>query len=138
MSIFSDIATTVKLTREIKAARRLGCRVHTTWTKEAFPDSSNKASSWPWTLEGCHFAGTELNKPIHEVFQLFDEETRHALTFTPDNPEDPAGWIERARLWQQALKPALPPDQYYAAMSEIWKDYCRAMHTARAERKEVS
>lgn len=134
MSILTDIATAVKLTKEIKEARRLGCRVHTTWTKEVFPDSTNKASYWPWTLEGCHFAGSELNSSICAVFETFDEETRHALTFTPDKPEETAGWIERARFWQQALKPTLPHDQYYAAMSSLWADYRRAMQANRAAR----
>ncbi len=133
MNIFTDIVTAVKLTKEVKRARRLGCRVDTIWTK-VFPDKTNKASYWPWTMEFCHFATTELNAPIRAVFETFDEETRHALTFTPENPTEPAGWIERARFWQQALKPALPPQQYYAAMSEIWKDYNRAMQATRVAR----
>lgn len=126
MNIFSDIAAAVKLTREVREAQRLGYKVHTSWTKEVFPVRSGGARDWPWTMEGCCFSGTEFSAPIREVFRLFDEQTRRALLKSP-SAWDFDGYIERARFWQQALKPALPRDQYYAAMSSLWKDYLRAM-----------
>lgn len=138
MKYLADIATAVKLTKEVSEARRRGYRVQTTWTKEVFPDKASKASYWPWTREHDIFVCTELNAPIWEVFRFFDEETRHVLTFTPENPEEPAGWIKRARFWQRALKLALPPDQYYSAMSSIWADYRRAMAASKAAQTAVA
>ena len=55
---------------------------------------------------------------VKAVFQSFDEDTQHTLTFTPDY------FPERVRFWQRHLKPALTPEQYSAAILTIIQ-WCR-------------
>lgn len=76
---------------------------------------------WSWTLESCLFYSAD-DVAIRDVFNTFDEATQKALTFAPDTT---AGFVERAQLWKEALRPALPPEQYHRAMTRILDWYIK-------------
>lgn len=120
--IFKDITTAAKLTVEIRKARKAGTgvRVQRTYTIPLVD-----IGCWSWTLEGSMFAlSGDLKNAVKAVFLTFDEETQHALTFVP---KVPGGWAARARMWQRALKPALPPSQYHTAMTMILSGYIKCV-----------
>lgn len=78
-----------------------------------------RPSYWGWTPESCLFYSND-NIAIRDVFRTFDEATQKALTFVPKTT---AGFVERAQLWKEALRPALPPEQYHRVMVRIL-DWC--------------
>lgn len=110
MNILQDIKTAVKLTGEIRKARKEGATLetHKVWL---LPEI--KITYWGWTIEAGHMCGTDMGKAVRDVFYTLPEETQHALTFTP---KEPRGWIDRARFWQRELKPALEPKTYHEVM----------------------
>lgn len=110
MTFLQDYVDGLKTIREarksgmtVKAGRELHCI---------------QTSSWYATMEGCLLQG-ELNTAVKTVFDRFDEETKHALTFSPSHGE----WAERAGFWKDALRPVLSPKQYSAAMEAILSHY---------------
>lgn len=117
-NIFSDITTAVKLTAEVRRARKEGAAVEVrkTWTIPVI-----KTGYWGWTMESCLFY-REGWKSIAAVFNTFPEEVQHALTFAPKRGE----WMNRVRFWQEQLRPALPPKQYHDAMIILthWGCHC--------------
>ena len=70
---------------------------------------------WSWTPEVCLDFTRPTRAAVREIFRTFDSETQHRMTFAPKRGE----LVQRARLWREALKPALPPEQYYEAMLKI-------------------
>ncbi len=114
MSIIHDISTAVKLTGEIRDARRAGCDVRVMIRRTPTVRRGRKPDFWAWTMESTLFTG-DLGDAIHAVFKEFDEPTRHALTFAPDSSE----WPARIQLWENALCDALTPEQYTAAMLRL-------------------
>lgn len=119
--IFEDITTAVRLTTEIHKARREGASVR---VQKTYIIPVVKTGYWGWTMESCLLASNKkLNDAVSAIFYTFDEETQHALTFTPKNPGD---WVERAQMWRRELKPVLSDKEYHAAMSMIlgWYIQC--------------
>lgn len=115
MTILQDYVNGFK---EIRAARKSGMTIKAV---KAVPRI--QTGYWGWTMESTIFSG-ELARAVNVIFDGFDEETKHALTFTPS----PGEWAERARFWKNVLQPALPPSQYSAAMQVILSHY---VHCAR-------
>lgn len=114
MSILQDYVDGFKT---IRAARKSGMTAKAVKVVHCIP-----TSYWCGTMEGCMLQG-ELNAAVKSVFDRFDEETKHALTFTPS----PGEWAVRARFWQIALRPVLSPKQYSVAMEAILSHYIRCV-----------
>ena len=109
--LFAAVKLTMALRREERKKSAENIRDQPTQTVPRI-----KSGYWGWTGEAMLTypktpKGTE--GAVVAIFKTFDEETQHALTFTPYTSHD---WLERAKFWQQALKPHLPPKQYSAAM----------------------
>ncbi len=117
-NIFSDITTAVKLTGEVRKARKEGANleVRKTWAVPML-----KMGCWPWTMESCLFYG-EKWQPVVDVFDALPEDTQHALTFAPKDGE----WTDRVRFWKEHLRPVLPPKQYHEALLILirWGSQC--------------
>jgi len=82
-----------------------------------------KTTYWAWTMEACLMNGGETEKAVRGAFYSLPEETQQSLTFTPEKSGE---WAERARFWQQLLKPALPPKMYHEVMLTFvhWYAHC--------------
>ena len=81
------------------------------------------------TVEGgCLFAASrnDVYPTVKAVFDTMPPATRHILLFSPKTGE----WVERAQFWREALRQALPDQQYYVAMSIILKWYIRCVKVA--------
>ena len=120
MKILQDVATAVKLTGEVRKARKAGAdaiKVQPIWTVPML-----RIGYWGFTGEACILYGKEF-RPVVDVFKTFPEEVQHRLTFSPKDGE----WGDRVRFWQDALRPVLEPHLYYAAISRIirWGIRCR-------------
>ena len=70
---------------------------------------------WSWTAEACLDFTRPTREAVREVFRTFDEDVQHSMTFAPQRGE----WVQRAKLWKEALRPVLPPEQYHEAMAKI-------------------
>lgn len=114
MNIIRDISTAVKLTGEIRDARKAGCDVRIVIDRMPTASGNRKPDLWAWTMESTLFTG-DLGRMIHDVFKGFDEPTQRALTFAPASGE----WPARIQLWEDALCDALTPEQYTAAMLRL-------------------
>lgn len=120
MKILQDVATAVKLTGEVRRARRAGAasvKVQPIWKVPVL-----HIGYWGFTGEACILYEKEF-RAVADVFDSFPEEVQHRLTFAPEDGE----WGDRIRFWQDALRPALEPRLYYAAISRIirWGIRCR-------------
>lgn len=114
MNILRDIQTAVKLTGEIRKARKAGASAVQIKPVYKVPYVDLKPA-WYNTIEGCqaHKLGRETDRALEKVFKGIPYEAQRRLEFTPD---EPGGWAERARFWQQELRPVLPPKSYHAVM----------------------
>ena len=85
-----------------------------------------KLDYWPETVEYGLLHGRQL-EVVRDVFKGLDETAQHALTFTPVT----GGWADRARFWQQQLRPVLPPATYHAVMMKFisWYKHCLRLAT---------
>ena len=126
MKFLQSLKTAIKITREINAAAEAGASA--VQLKRLYSVPRLKISYWGFTMESCLLSGGKW-QPVVDVFRAFDEETQHALTFSPN---DPKGFVERAKFWQSALRPALPPELYHEAMLKIINKYA---HCLRAIKK---
>ncbi len=124
MTIFQDIKTAVKMTGEIRRARKAGVsaiQLRPVYRVPYIPFGP----AFPNTIEGCKVLnmGREVSQAVAEVFYGFPYEVQRRLEFTP---EEPGGWAKRARFWQEQLKPALPPKMYHAVMMKVigWYAHC--------------
>lgn len=117
-NIFTDIATAVKLTGEIRRARKAGAQIKPVYTVPVL-----KTGYWGWTMEFCLMRDRETERAVEAVFNTLPEPVQHFLTFTPKNPGD---WAERARFWQQQLRPVLPSKMYHTIMARFigWYIHC--------------
>jgi len=118
VDIFNDIKTAVRLTGEIRKARRDGYRLE---VKKTLSVPVVRFGYWGFTMESSILHG-ELGKAVRTVFKTLPEGQQHALTFTPEKGE----WAARARFWKALLKPVLSSNQYHEAMSKIigWYVHC--------------
>lgn len=85
-------------------------------------------SYWCGIMEWGLFYG-DLEHAIRAVFNSFDPQIQHDLTFTQKAAGD---WIARANLWRSALKPALPAEWYYPTMSKIYAHYRKCIMRRKA------
>lgn len=99
-NLFTDIKTAVRLTGEVRSARKQGVKVTTCYRVPLL-----KTGYWGWTMEGCLLDGPKWRAAI-AAFDALPEATRYALTFTPQRPGE---WVERAQLYRDLWRPALPP-----------------------------
>ena len=123
-NIFTDIAAAVKLTGEVRKARKEGAdsvKIKPVYTVQCV----TLKPAYLNTIEGCLTweLGREADRSVMEVFKSLPYETQRRLEFTP---KEPGGWADRARFWQQQLKPALPTDMYHAVMIRLisWYAHC--------------
>lgn len=96
--------------------------------REVWPIPVIDIGCWTFTMETCLLTG-ELEKTVRSVFTTFPEVIQHALTFTPES----GGWVDRAKLWQTALKLALSPKQYHAALRKILAHYTKVVRRRQRE-----
>lgn len=113
-TFISDFVVGVKAIKAARGMRKRGATGIEIVPIKAIPVVN--IGYWSWTPEAC-LAFPKVPEGTREavkaVFQSFDEDTQHTLTFTPDY------FPERVRFWQRHLKPALTPEQYSAAILTI-------------------
>ena len=119
-----DLRTAVKVTKAVKEARKRGATGVKIQPVKTVPFVD--FGRWSWTAEALlpypkHPSGTR--EAVKAVFNSFDDETQHRLTFGPG--DHPGAMVERAKFWQKALKPSLTREQYSAAILTIL-DWCIA------------
>ena len=120
MKILQDIATAVRLTGEVRKARKNGASgVH---VKPVYTVPVVRLGYWGFTMEGCLFYGPKW-QPLRDVFDNLPEKTQHELTFAPKAGE----WGDRVRFWKQELRNTLEPDLYHEMISTLirWGIRCR-------------
>ena len=116
--LLGDLVTAVKLTKEVRRARKQGATSIKLLPVKTVPIV--KPEYWGWIAEATLDysktpAGTR--EAVKSVFNTLDEETQHMLTFGPG--DGPHAWTDRVRFWQRALKSCLTPQQYSAAILTI-------------------
>lgn len=123
-NIFTDIATAVKVTGEIRKARKAGADA--VQVKPGYTVPMLKTTYWTWTMEACLMRGGDAERAVVAVFNALPEPVQHSLTFSPQKAGE---WADRARFWQQQLKPALPPEMYHKVMILFisWYAHCLRM-----------
>lgn len=131
--VISDIKTAVKLTRKIRETRKAGADGAKIEIKPLYERPVLNIPYWSFTPEACILHGLygDLGRAVADVFNSFDEETQKGLTFIPKTTQ---GFTERARFWQQKLKPILTPEQYYEAIFKIL-DWCIRCVKGRGEKE---
>ena len=128
MNILQDIKAAVKLTGEVRKARKAGAsglQVRPVYRLPAL-----RLGYWTQTMEACLMRGGDTEKAVVKAFEAFPEQVQHSLTFYP---KEPGEWVERARFWQRELKPALTPEMYHEVMLLFVGRYIRCLRA----RKEV-
>lgn len=127
--ILSDIKSTINLTRKLRKTRKkMACADETVAVKSVCSIPVFKTSSWGFTPEFCILHG-DTGKAVQTVFETFDIETQHALTFAP---KDAGAFVERVRFWQRMLKPVLPSAQYHQAIMAILDWSIKVIKTGKA------
>jgi hypothetical protein len=118
------------IVREIKSTVDLFCAIHRAAKNDSLQVKKIRdipivnLGYWGATPEGCLFYQKKWS-PVRDVFDSFDEETQHALTFAPKDGE----WVERIRFWQKELRPVLDSKLYHEAMLKLirWSIRCQKM-----------
>ena len=120
MKILQDIATAVRLTGEVRKARKTGASG--VQVKPVYTVPAVRLGYWGFTMEGCLFYGPKW-QPLRDVFDNLPEKTQHELTFAPKAGE----WGDRVRFWKQELRNTLEPDLYHEMISTLirWGIRCR-------------
>lgn len=125
MNILQDIKTAVKLTGEIRKARKNGAdsvQARLVYTLPcvnlgpAYGNTMERGLSWRM--------GKETDRAILEVFKRLPHDMQRWLNFTPEKPGE---WVERARFWQRELKPVLPADMYHKTMALFIGHYAKCL-----------
>ena len=121
-NILTDITTALKLTGDVRRARKAGADA--VKVQPIFEIPVFDFGYWSWTMEACLYYGKEF-KVVGEVFKTFPKEIQHRLTFAPKAGE----WGNRVRLWQDAMRPVLEPELYHIAIIKLirWGIHCRKM-----------
>ena len=124
--ILGDLVTVVKLTKEVRKVRNQGAYGVKLLPVKTIPIV--KPGYWGWIAEAVlDYPKTPIGtrEAVKSVFDTFDEETQHMLTFGPG--DSPHSWTDRMKLWQRELKPYLTPKQYSAAILTMleWAIECR-------------
>lgn len=127
MHIFADIKTAVKLTGEVRKARKAGASAVQLLSLYLIPVIKPKPA-YLNTIEGCMTwnLGRDIHQAVSEVFYSLPYDVQRRLEFTPN---EPGAWIERARFWQGQLMPALPPKMCHVVMMKFigWYAHCLRM-----------
>ncbi|MCI9466934.1 MAG: hypothetical protein HFE99_07435 [Ruminiclostridium sp.] len=120
MNFLRSLRTAIAITHEVNAMEKAGASA--VQLKRLYSVPVVRPSYWGFTMEACLLYVGKW-KPVVDVFRSFDEKIQHALTFHPGSPK---GFVERAKFWQSALKPALPSELYHEAMLKIthWYAHC--------------
>lgn len=123
MSIFQDIRTAVRLTGEVRKARKSGASGVELRTFKIMP-ITELAPCFLNTPEGCQCwqCGRDTYQTVKGVFDALPYETRRQLECTPA----PGEWVERVEFWRQQLKPVLPEKTYHTVMMKFinWYAHC--------------
>ena len=123
-NIFTDVLTAVKLTGEIRKVRKSGASAAQIKPVYTVPYVTFKPA-YLNTIEGCLTwkCGRDADRAVMEVFKSLPYEVQRRLDFSP---QEPGEWVERARFWQQQLKPVLPPKMYYSVILQLleWYIHC--------------
>ncbi len=130
INILKDVSAAVEAFGAIRRARKRGANRVKIEVKAVKTLPVVTLSYWGQTMEGCLFTGKEW-KPVRDVFDSLDADTQRALTFTPQDGR----WADRARFWQEQMKPALPPEIYHRAMLKLthWFAHCVRMRLEAAK-----
>ncbi len=122
-NIFSDIKTAVKMTGEIRKARKAGATA--VQLRPVYRVPAVRFGYFTFTMEACLIYGDAF-KAVCATFETLPEDTQHALTFTPEKPGE---WVKRAKFWQQQLQPVLAPEMYhYVILTFVhWYAHCLRM-----------
>jgi len=127
MNILQDIKTAANVFGEVRKARKTGAsavQVRPVYTVPVY----NPKPCFLNTIEGPQAwnHGRDVYKAVSEVFHSLPYETQRRLEFTPEQPGE---WVERAQLWQQQLRPTLPPKMYHDVMALFihWYAHCFRM-----------
>lgn len=127
MNILQDIKTAVKLTGEIRKARKAGAcavQIRPVYTVPCVTFGAAYANTIEFGL--TWELGRDIDLAVRGVFKGFPYEVQRWLEL---DPEGPGAWAERARFWQRELRPALPPKTYHAVMVLFvnWYAHCLRM-----------
>lgn len=97
-NIITDAAQAVRITKEIRTARKQGQSVGTTRRVPLI-----RTGYWDWTMESGLFYDKpqEVKQAIRTVFRELPEEVQHSLCFTPNTE---AEFVARAQFWKEALR----------------------------------
>ena len=122
-----DIQTAVKLTGEIRKARKAGAnavQIRPMYTVPCVTFGPAYANTVEFGLTWNLPRDTDL--AVRKVFKALPYETQRWLEFTPRGA---VGWVERARFWQRELRSVLPPKSYHAVMALFanWYAHCLRM-----------
>ena len=127
MTILQDIKTAVKMTGQIRKARKAGADAVQIKPVYTIPCISFGPALYN-TMEGClmHRLGPEADCAVKEVFKNLPYEIQRHLEFTPEKPGE---WVERAHFWAEELKPVLPTGMYHKVMALFtgWYVHCLRM-----------
>lgn len=104
-AIVSDLVVGVEAIKTARRIRKQGANKVTIATAKTVPVVN--FGYWGWTPEWClKYPGTR--DTVRAVFHNFSKDVQHKLTFSPNDGE----LVERAKLWQEALRPVLSAKQY--------------------------
>ena len=132
-NIFTDIAAAVKVMGKIREARNAGADAVRIEPIRIMPIATLSLGFLD-IMEGCSAwnMGRETYQAVKEVFDSLPEKTKRDLAPTPEKPGE---WVERARFWQNLLKPALPPKMYHTVIARFIGQY---IHCLRLRREKKS
>ena len=114
MNLLKDIATAVKLTGEVRKARKEGASGVQVKPVYKVPFFGGPGVGFAGTAESCTLAWyPDLYAAVRDVYDSFDYETKRQLLFTDGSI------VDRVKFWQKALRPVLEPKIYHRTMQVI-------------------
>ena len=135
MQLLQDIKSAVRLTGEIRKARKAGasgaqlrpyCSIPVVTLKPAHLNTMEGSLVWNVSRDAYQF--------VQEIFDTLPHEAQRRLEYSP---EAPGAWAERARFWRRELKSALPPKMYHRVMALFISWYIRCLRRARAQEATI-
>ena len=120
MAFISDLKLGLKAVKALRACREsgaIGAEIVPIRRKVPLLNSC-----WCFMPEATLTYPPGIKDKVKAAFLALDEGTQNALCYGPE----PGQFVERVRLWQQALKPRLSPKEYSAAILPIlvWVRRC--------------
>ena len=121
INLLSDIKEAVKLIREIRQTRKSGGEEVTVQAMKRIPCYGTVGLGFLDTVEGGALWNKNIAvyRAVEKIHGTFPIDTKERLSFSPK----PGGYCDRVRFWRTTLKPVLPSNQYYIAMSTIYGWY---------------